>query len=248
MRHPDRFAWPEGIRAGISLTFDDGRASQLERAIPIVAAHDVKATFYPNVSVVEDAPDAWKALLAAGHEIGNHTLSHICSGNFGWGEPTLESLDLAWIENDILVAQARLTDALGVAPRTFAYPCGQPFVGRGVEKRSYAPIVAKHFLSGRGFMDEPLNDPSFCDLCLLNGTEGDGLSVEQLKGIAGRALEAGGWVVLAIHGVDGDGRRQSISTHSLDRFCAHCKAADSGIWIDAVEHIADYIQQSRSGV
>ena len=95
MRHPDRFAWPEGIRAGISLTFDDGRASQLERAIPIVAAHDVKATFYPNVSVVEDAPDAWKALLAAGHEIGNHTLSHICSGNFGWGEPTLESLDLA---------------------------------------------------------------------------------------------------------------------------------------------------------
>lgn len=248
MRYPDRFAWPDGISAGVSLTFDDGRPSQLEPAVPILAAHDVAATFYTSVKPVEDAPDAWKAVLAGGHEIGNHTLSHICSGNFGWGDPTLESLDLAWIENDILAAQRRLTDALGVAPRTFAYPCGQPFVGRGVDKRSYAPVVAKHFLSGRGFMDEASNDPSFCDLCLLNGTEGDGLSIERLREIMGWAAEAGGWVVLAIHDIDGDGRRQSISTDSLDQFCAHCKAEGSGIWIDTVEHVADYIQQNRSGI
>ena len=248
MRYPDRFAWPEGIGAGVSLTFDDGRPSQLELAMPILDARGVKATFYPDVSEVEADPDAWKGVLAAGHEIGNHTLSHVCSGNFGWGEPTLESLDLAWIESDILAAQTRLTGALGVAPRTFAYPCGQPFVGRGVDKRSYAPVVAKHFLSGRGFMDEPLNDPSFCDFCLLNGAEGDGLTFLRLQEIADRALEAGGWVVLAMHDVDVDGRRQSISTDSLDQFCAYCSTGDSGVWIDTVEHIGDYIQRNRTGV
>ena len=55
-------------------------------------------------------------------------------------------------------------------PRTFAYPCGQRFVGRGFEVRSYVPPVAERSLAGRGYLDESANDPAVCDLAEAMGT------------------------------------------------------------------------------
>ena len=76
------FAWPEGKRAAVSLTFDDARATQLDRARPILDAHGVKATFYVSVGNLEQRLDDWRETLAGGHEIANHSMSHPCSGNF----------------------------------------------------------------------------------------------------------------------------------------------------------------------
>ena len=47
------FRWPDGKRAALSLSFDDARLSQVDRALPIMDAHDVKGTFYVSLGRVE---------------------------------------------------------------------------------------------------------------------------------------------------------------------------------------------------
>src|SRR5438270_13927441 len=76
------FRWPDGIRAAVTLTFDDARPSQLQRRLPIRDRHGVRATFYVGPDAVETRLDSWRRALESGHEIGGHSLTHPCSGNF----------------------------------------------------------------------------------------------------------------------------------------------------------------------
>ena len=46
---------------------------------------------------------------------------------------------------------------------SFAYPCYQPFVGRGATRQSDVPVVLQHCVAGRG-RGEQSNDPRYCDL------------------------------------------------------------------------------------
>ncbi|MHC4986686.1 MAG: polysaccharide deacetylase family protein, partial [Planctomycetota bacterium] len=204
MRYPDRFAWPDGVEAAVSLTLDDGRESQLVHGLPVLDRHYVKGTFYLSPSSADPNLDAWKRVAEAGHEIGNHSLSHVCSGNFAWGCPTLEDMTLDEMEADIVAGRDGLAERFGRVPRTFAYPCGEDFVGRGEDCRSYTPLVAKYHIAGRRFREETFNDPSFSDLARLTGTEGDGCSFEQLQRMLADARDQRAWIVLAIHDVGRD--------------------------------------------
>ena len=67
-----------------SLTFDDGRDSQVDVGLPLLYSFGVKATFYPLPEAVGERLEGWKAAAAAGHEIGNHTVGHPSTGNFSW--------------------------------------------------------------------------------------------------------------------------------------------------------------------
>lgn len=61
----------------IALTFDDGPHPYLTaRILDILERYNVKATFFMVGENVENYPDAARAVLAGGHEVGNHTYSH----------------------------------------------------------------------------------------------------------------------------------------------------------------------------
>lgn len=62
----------------IALTFDDGPHPYLTKEIlDILGQYDVKATFFMVGENVINYPDAARAVLSAGHEVGNHTFSHL---------------------------------------------------------------------------------------------------------------------------------------------------------------------------
>ena len=146
---PD-FKWPEGKKMGLSLSFDDARLTQIDKGIPLLDKHGVKATFYLSPDNMKQRLDGWKAALKNGHDIGNHSLLHPCTLNYGWPpEAQLESYTLQRMKIELDSASAVIKTLLGKAPVSFAFPCGQTFVGKGVNTKSYIPVVASLFETGR---------------------------------------------------------------------------------------------------
>ena len=147
--------WPPGVRTAVSLTFDDALDSQLAVAVPLLEAYGVRATFYVNPgpgSRFERAIDRWEAVHQQGHELANHTLRHPCSRAHPFVEPAqaLERWGLAEIEADVVAASARLRELVpGIGRFSFAYPCGESFVGEGPRQQSYEPVIARHFTVAR---------------------------------------------------------------------------------------------------
>lgn len=239
------FHWPEGLRAAISLTFDDARRSQLDRGIPVLDRYGVKATFYVSFGNLNARLEDWQRTADNGHEIGNHSVSHPCSGNFTFARSDpLEEYDLDRMERDILQANDEIERLLDVRPQTYAYPCGQKFVGRGKSVRSYVPLVAKHFLAGRGFGDETHNSPTVGDPAQAMGIDFDRATLEQVEGHIAGTVRDGGWLILVGHDI-GDGGRQTVLTDTLDAICRHAVDPSNGLWIDTVAAIAAHIRSER---
>jgi len=63
--------------SAIALTFDDGpTAGFTDEVLDILAGTGTRATFFVIGSDVERHPEEARALVAAGHELGNHSWSH----------------------------------------------------------------------------------------------------------------------------------------------------------------------------
>lgn len=230
----------------VSLTFDDGRESQLQKAIPAMNRLGIRGTFYilPTGETWREDLRAWREVAKAGHEIGNHTLSHICSNNFSGGRGGLEDMSLAEIEADILAAQERL---VYIAPHqkewTFCYPCYQTYVGRGASRQSYVPVIARHFLAGRaggeyGFA----NHPATVDLSCVWGLPTDRMSGFEMIGLVEELTAKGRWVVLVFHDIDGS--RLTVGSHDFLMLLDYLHRRRNEIWtapvVEVARKIADY--------
>jgi peptidoglycan/xylan/chitin deacetylase (PgdA/CDA1 family) len=244
---PDTFVWPSGKRMAVSLTFDDARPSQVDVGIPLFDSYGIKATFYVTPSRVQERLAGWRDAVAGGHEIGNHSVRHPCTGNFPWARhKALEDYTLAQMAAELEQANAEVVSMLNVRPVTFAYPCGQKFVGRGENLESYVPLIATRFLAGRGWRDEGANDPVFCDLAQLMAMELDGLRFEQLKALIDAAAEQGFWLILCGHEI-GEGGRQTTRIETLRAFCEYAGDPQNGLWVDTVANVARYVSARTHG-
>jgi len=240
-----RFLWPNGKEAAISLSFDDGRFSQVEGGTAFLDSLHIKATFYVLPGAVEARLAGWKKAVASGHEIGNHSLHHPCSGNFLWTRNhALENYTLDSMQAELTKANVLIHQLLGVNPKVFAYPCGQKFVGRGLNTKSYVPLIAGMFVTGRGFLEETPNDPAFTDFAQITGIDMDGKDFEQLLPYLQGAIKNGQWVVLAGHEM-GEGGAQTTRLSMLRKLIAFAQDPANKLWIAPVGTIAGYIEQHR---
>jgi len=244
-RDQKNFNWPAGKRAAVSLTFDDARVTQIDNGLDILDCYGVKGTFYIVPSPARKRQAGWKKAVANGHEIGNHTLVHPCSGNYGAApEKALENYTLDQMEQELDQASAVIEQMLAVRPTTFAYPCGQTFVGRGTGVKSYVPVIARKFSVGRGWGDQCINAPAFCDLAQVYSIELDGLDFEQAKKYIDTAAAKGQWLIFGGHEVGQPGY-QTIIAETLDAICRYASDPANGLWIDRVDVIGSYIEQQR---
>lgn len=60
----------------VALTFDDGPTDRTPEVLRVLAEADVPATFYVEGDQLRDLPEFGRQIVAAGHELGNHTASH----------------------------------------------------------------------------------------------------------------------------------------------------------------------------
>jgi peptidoglycan/xylan/chitin deacetylase (PgdA/CDA1 family) len=240
------FRWPAGKQAAVSLTFDDARLSQIDTALALLDKYGIKVTFYVSVDNLEKRLEGWKRAVASGHEIGNHSSTHPCTGNYEFSlKNALEDYTLPMMEKELDGASADIQRLLGVTPVTFAYPCGQKFVGRGREVKSYVPLVAERFIVGRGYLDEAANDPAFCDLAQATGRSFDDLNYEQVKKLAMQARQQGRWLILVGHEI-GAPAFQTTDAAALEALCQYARDPANGLWVDTVAAIGKYIREQRS--
>jgi peptidoglycan-N-acetylglucosamine deacetylase len=239
------FPWPEGKRCAVSLTFDDARLSQIDAGIPLLNRYGVKATFYISPENMRARLDGWKAAVAAGHEIGNHSMTHPCTGNFSFSRKNaLEDYSLGRMAKELDDANDFIFSQLNCPAASYAYPCGQKFVGRGENLQSYVPLIAQKFMTGRGWMDEDSNDPWFCDFVQLLGRESDGKSFDELKALVDQAIAGGRWLVFAGHEM-GEKKPQTTSLANLEKLLQYAQDPAKGVWIDTVTTVGAFIQSAR---
>jgi peptidoglycan-N-acetylglucosamine deacetylase len=107
----------------IALTYDDGPNDlATERLLEILARDNVRATFFMIGRFVRQRPHIARAVAAAGHLIGNHTMTH----------PWLAWQSAARIRQELAGCNAALEDTLGTSVRLFRPPHGarRPYVLR----------------------------------------------------------------------------------------------------------------------
>lgn len=239
------FPWPDGRQAALSLTFDDGRTSQVDVGLDLFARHGARATFYVLPYAVERRPEGWRRAVADGHEIGNHSLRHPCTGNFPFSKDAIvENYTLTRYHDELVAANVQLDNLLGVEPVSYAYPCGQTFVGKGHDVRSTVPVVAGLFQTGRGWLDEGFNDPAFFDFAQVMGFEMDGKTLDDLLPMIEQTREHGGWLVLVGHEI-GTGGRQTTLTSMLEDLLTYTADPANGLWLAPVAEVADHVARHR---
>jgi peptidoglycan/xylan/chitin deacetylase (PgdA/CDA1 family) len=239
------FTWPEGKQIAISLSFDDARPSQVDAGTALLDQYGVKGTFYVVPNSVKQRLEGWKKAVASGHEIGNHSFNHPCTGNFPWSrQKAIENYTLKKMRSELILANKDIKELLGVEAEVFAYPCGQTYIGRGENTKSYVPVVSKLFLSGRGWLDEGPNAPQFCDLAQLTGMEMDGKDFEQILPLIENAKKSGAWLVLAGHEMGTSGN-QTTRLNMLKKLIEYAQNPANGIWIAPVGTVAKYIKGQK---
>ncbi|MGH2352727.1 MAG: polysaccharide deacetylase family protein [Chloroflexota bacterium] len=244
----------------MSLTFDDGRASHVSKVVPILDEFGLRASFYLNPRGATE--DDWRSRLApwvevqsAEHEIGNHSLSHVCSqalrAERDPRRPALETWTVEDVEADVLEAERRLNAVLPLPEgqqRTFCYPCYHEHVGQGPTRRSYVPMIARHFPAARGAGEYGDNHPATCDLHYLWSWKVEMLGGAALVGLAERAA-LGSWAIFTFHDVGISGGQSRLVNTEADfrELCAFLARHRGRLWTAPVATVAQRIVTWRGG-
>jgi peptidoglycan/xylan/chitin deacetylase (PgdA/CDA1 family) len=118
----------------VALTFDDGpNPAATPQLLEVLARHGVRATFFCIGGFVREHPALTREIVAAGHLIGNHTMSH----------PRLSVEPAARVRQELADCNAVLEEITGAAVRYFRPPFGarRPMVLRAARELGLTPVM-----------------------------------------------------------------------------------------------------------
>jgi peptidoglycan/xylan/chitin deacetylase (PgdA/CDA1 family) len=209
--------WPNAATAAVSLTYDDALSSQLDNAVAALQAARLKATFFLTLDNMDARLNDWVELAKAGHEFGNHTVSHPCDLR-GF---TRES----FAQQEITPMQAYLDAHFGPNPqRLFAYPCSATDLGMGdanQQRARYEALLKTTGFRGARTCDEDApNSPRFARAApyrlRASATTSDQDDPNLAIAYIQDAMRRGDWAILVFHDIlktrTGTGDT-SITTH-----------------------------------
>jgi len=239
--HSSAFAWPQGKRAAVSLTYDDGLDSQLDYAIPQLDQAGLKATFFITREASEARVADWQSVARDGHEIEDHTDTHPCALK-DYSARRFERRQLDPMEH-------YLNDSFGASnQRLFAFPCGFLGLGRGSRRERfgrYERLLSKRFEAART-VNGPPNDPKrvVADRLHLSAFEPtyDADDPRAAYRYLDKALRLGGWSILVFHDVLPSRRSEgdtSLRVH--EQILTHIAKAD--LWCAPMGEAFSYIYE-----
>ena len=118
----------------LALTFDDGPDDpHTLRLLEVLAKHDVRATFFMIGRYVQQRPDIARAVVQAGHVIGNHTFTH----------PNLIFCSELQTRIQLSECTRAIEDTIGQTPKLFRPPFGgrRPSTLKTARDLGLAPVM-----------------------------------------------------------------------------------------------------------
>lgn len=234
-------------KCAVVLTYDDALDVDLDHAIPVLDSLGLKATFY--LSAYSGALDAriseWRAIAKNGHELGNHTFFHPCTGNlpgrdFVKPDYDLERYSFRRITDEISMTNTVLKAIDGKTQRTFAYPCGDT----KIHDSAYLTPLKDKFAGARGTQSQT---PAIGDIDLYNiccypvmGQSGAEMIAEVKRAMADHHL-----LVFLFHGVGG-GHSLNVSMEAHRELLYFLKQHEKDIWVAPMLEVAEYVKDYQA--
>ena len=251
MNDPQRWTWPEGRRAAVSLSYDDGHPDNLDHAVPDLEERGFLGTFYltTNRERMRERADDWRAAFQRGHEIGNHTVRHPARADDylpnlpDWLPPELwlENYSPADIMREVDDAAVWLNENIGLDPfRTFANPCCASAIGKVPDEGSYYAAIRRHHFAARTGGNRT-NDPRAMDLLRIRSYGFTEPTAEELTEYCEDAFNTGGWTVFMFHSIDGPSHNTRREVHR--NLLGYLR--DNSYWVASVREVARYVLDQR---
>src|SRR5678810_671717 len=99
----------------IAMTFDDGPSATLTpKLLDILAAHNIKATFFVLGEMVAEHPEILARAAREGHEIASHS----------WSHPNLAKMSQEGVRSQLQRTDDEIKTAAGKRPTLFRPPYG----------------------------------------------------------------------------------------------------------------------------
>lgn len=220
----------------VSFTFDDFPASAYHTGGKILEQYDARGTYYVSLGLeaVENhqgrhfVQDDLGNLLESGHELGNHTYSHV----------TCDDADACAFEEDTLLNQRRIEQLFpGREMEAFSFP-------KGVVKPKHHSIITDHFETARTIV--PGINRNDINLNYLNATPlyEHNMSKDSIRRLRDSLLEKPGWLVFYTHDIRSAPSRFGVTSSLFE--CAVREVSLAGIPIMPVIEAVRYIIRQRN--
>lgn len=240
------FRWPNGVKAAVSLAYDDALPSQLETAIPQLNALGLKGSFYLPLAAdtVQQRLSDWRAAAAQGHELGNHTLFHQCAKSLPGRDWVIEDRDLDQTSASRLLAEIRLGNAFlqsidGKTQRTFTAPCTDQLAAG----TPYLPLLTADFVAMKTVVGGVVADMQQLNIHAVPVIAPSDLTGEQLIALVKAAGAKGTMVNFTFHGIGGD--HLSISSQAHAQLLQFLATHKDEYWTDTFLHLMQYVKTEQ---
>ncbi|MCW5980510.1 MAG: polysaccharide deacetylase family protein [Bryobacteraceae bacterium] len=244
------FPWPNGAKAAVCLTYDDGVDIHLDHAVPDLEAANLRGTFYvPGSSNSLDARmDEWREIGRRGHEIGNHAVFHPClrvsakGARREWLQPEreLERYTVRQMIEELRAMNTTLTALDGGRVRTYAYNCSDWMAGG----ESFIDPLRPLFVAARGGEDEELADPWKVDVHYVPSWMVRDVSGERMIALVRKAIDTGALAVFMFHGVGG-GHSIDISREAHRELLGWLDKHREVVWTDTFRRVMEHVIAER---
>ena len=210
-------------KGAVSLTFDDGTRDHLVHALPLLKQYGFKGTFYIIVNRVpnqakEPRPlngfltwDELKLLLAEGHEIGNHSMTH--------RRQLTKEKSMEDVRHEINDPIPVFREKLGIQVETFCYPgcANTPEIEKIVKEHHLDASRRRYFCGG----------PKF--------------TLDQWKRYMEQILAKGEDAAMMIHGIVPGGGWSPFPDRGMFEECLKdLKQRETFLWVDTYANVSRY--------
>ncbi len=243
------FTWPNGAKAALCLTYDDGLPSHVNTVAPMLEKYNFNGTFFPTLSAPSLREDLakWKALTKDGHELGNHMVYHPCQKSepdMDWVRDyhDLDKYTLEQVYAEIELANSFLQAIDGQSVRTFAYPCSHMYAG-GV---SYKDGLHQYATAGRASSEAQLSlvQTEAIDLFSVPSWAPNGHGANDLIAYIEQIIEKKTFSTLTFHGVGAE--HMIISKEAHEKMLQYLDNHRDEIWVTTFKEATDYLRQKRN--